>query len=373
MKKTKKNSKKTGQVVASSPEERERLAAANRGNTLETTENALVTHGSGVTIPAQTVEVLPAEVPVSVVPARRAKSKRENVTREYAPDSEQNSDWEFQVKQEELVTSEGVKSGIHAVIRADTGAVIGQYSGQKAVQYSDIVSAFETGLQKIGLQFKREIFTTGNGARMFGEFQIGEKITIATEDFFQVLRLQSSHDGSLKPGFCFEGKRLACLNGAMISEKIMEIYKKHSEKFDLSYLSENIITAIETGQNYLAQTIGRMIDIQITDEQAKAILSNIVALGSLKGVSPRAGYIIHDNWKNPSDDEKGLGNSLYRLYNAATRFARDVEKSGRFELSRRANLFVTGAFDLAARNPANLQKLLAPPVSPLDFEGTKVK
>ena len=44
---------------------------------------------------------------------------------------DQSEQWEFPVAQEELVTSKGVASGIHAVIRGDTGQVIGSYRGQK--------------------------------------------------------------------------------------------------------------------------------------------------------------------------------------------------------------------------------------------------
>jgi hypothetical protein len=301
-----------------------------------------------------------------------AKAKRTNYSMNLKADESQSNNWDFKVIQENLKTSRGIDSGIHAVIREDTGIVIGQYSGAKVLPYIDIINAFENGMANAGLAFTRSLFTTGNGARFFGEYTIGELSIIGGEKFANKLRLQSSHDGTLQAGFCFEAMRLACLNGMMLLQTIWAMMKKHSEKLDISFLTDNIQQAIDAGNGHLLETVDRMSDVQISDTQARAILSNIVNMGASKGVSPRAGHVIYDNWRNPSADETTIGNSLYRLYNCATRFTRDIEKLGRFEMSRKANLFITGAFDLAARNPQNLQKLLTSPVTLLDFDGVVV-
>jgi hypothetical protein len=118
--------------------------------------------------------------------------------------------------------------------------------------------------------------------------------------------------------------------------------------------------------------VERMGNIEISDSNARNIVSNIVDLGKLKGVSPKTGHLVFNNWRNPSNDEKPLGNTLYRLYNAATRLTRDVENVGRFEMSRKANVFLTGAFDLAAKRGTDLERLLATPANPLDFDGVTV-
>ena len=299
------------------------------------------------------------------------KAKTTNYTMNLASDKTQSDTWEFQVYQEHLKTSRGVESGIHAVIREDTGEVIGQYKGEKVLPYTDIVSAFEDGLNNAGMSFTRSLMTTGNGARFFGRYEVGV-ITVNNESFSNILRLQSSHDGSLQAGFSFEAERLACLNGMMLMQTIFAMMKKHSEKLDITFLRNNIQQAIDAGQKSLTEFSTRLLDISVTDAQARVILSNIVSLGASKGMSPRVGHVVYDNWRNPSADERGLGDTLYRLYNAATRFTRDVNKLGRFEMSRRANLFLTGSFDLAARHNANLQKLLAIPSAPLDFDGVTV-
>jgi len=299
------------------------------------------------------------------------KAKTTNYTMNLANDKTQSNQWDFEVCQEHLKTSRGVDSGIHAVIRQDTGAVIGQYSGQKVLPYTDMVQAFEDGLASAGFNFSRQLMTTGNGARFFGRYEVGT-VKVANESFTNILRLQSSHDGSLQAGFSFEAERLACLNGMMLMQTIFAMLKKHSEKLDIAFLKDNIQTAIDAGAKSISEFTMRLIDIAVNDNQVRAILSNIVAMGASKGMSPRVGHVVYDNWQNPSTDERGLGDTLYRLYNAATRFTRDVDKLGRFEMSRRANLYLTGSFDLAARNTVNLQKLLSAPSTPLDFDGVTV-
>lgn len=297
---------------------------------------------------------------------------RKNVSMIDSPDKEQSDVWDFPVHQEELLTSSGVKSGIHAVIRGDTGGVIGQYKGEKVLPYPQLVETFENALTGGGYAFNRQIITTGNGGRMFARFDIGNGLHASGEAFNQIIRLQSSHDGKLTPGFSFEAQRLACLNGMMGMAELFAIFRKHSTNFDIGFLTRNIKQAIDSGCIEIQATVERMGNIPIDNGQARNILSNIVSLGSLKGVSPRAGYLINNNWENPTEDEKPLGDTLYRLYNSATRFCRDVENVGRFELSRRANLYITGAFDLAARRSTDLEKLLAEPTTSLDFDGVTV-
>jgi len=154
----------------------------------------------------------------------------------------------------------------------------------------------------------------------------------------------------------------------MLMASVFAIFKKHAESLDLSFIGKNVVMAIEAGQNHLTKTVEGMAKIEVNDGQARNILSNIVSKGKLAGVSARTGYLINHNWQNPSEDEKRLGNTLFRLYNAATRLTRDIDRVGRFELSRRANLYLTGAFDLAARQPNSLSALLATPTELLEFD-----
>ena len=285
---------------------------------------------------------------------------------------DQSTEWEFPVAQEELVTSKGVASGIHAVIRGDTGQVIGSYRGQKVLPYSQLVETFETVLNDAQIPFQRQLLTTQNGGRFFGKYDLGNGLAVKEESFKSILRLQSSHDGTLTPGFGFEAERLVCLNGMMIMAEVFAMFKKHSEKLDLGFIELNVTKAIEAGQGHLTKTVKSMSEIGISDKQARNVLSNIVSKGKCAGVSPRTGFLVYHNWQTPTEDEKQLGDTLYRLYNSAMRFTRDVDKVGRFELSRRANLYLTGTFDLASRQTHAMKALLDTPSEPLEFDAVTV-
>lgn len=301
-----------------------------------------------------------------------ARGTIKNVSMVKTADAEQSAQWDFPVYQEELVTSKGVKSGIHAVIRGDNQAVIGQYRGNKVLPYPVIVEKFETALESNGIAFKRSFITTANGGRFWGRYDIGNGAHVGNDSFNKIIRLQSSHNGSLTPGFSLEMERLACLNGMMGMAQVFALFQRHSENFDLGFISENIVQSIENGTNHAVGMVEKMGNLQITDGQARNIVSNIIGLGGKAGVSPKTGHLIYNNWRNPSKDETILGDTLYRLYNATTRLTRDIASVGRFEMSRKANVFVTGAFDLAVSGKHNLEKLLATPAKPLEFDAVTV-
>lgn len=301
-----------------------------------------------------------------------ARKQRLNVSMVKTADKEQSADWDFPVYQEELITSKGVMSGIHAVVRGDNHAVIGQYRGQKVIPYRDLTEAFETGLQDAGLKFDRSLITTANGARFFARYNVGNGLHINGEGFNKIFSLQSSYNGSLTHGYEFEVERLKCLNRMTGFVSVHELYRKHSVSLKADFIAEDIHNAIENGEKNVKEVIEKMAAIEIGDGDAQNILSNIVQKGALSGVSERTAHLINHNWRNPSADESPLGNTLYRLYNAATRFSRDVATVGRFEMSRKANIYLTGAFDLAARRSTDLNALLATPIKKLDFDAVTV-
>jgi hypothetical protein len=286
-------------------------------------------------------------------------------------DKQQSEQWNFPILQEVLKTSRGISTGIHAVIREDSGEMIGQYSDEKAISYAKISSSFEAGLIKLGFEVQKNAFVTGNGSRFFANYSLDME-KIAGESFSCNVRLQAAHDGSLKRGFSFFMKRLACLNGMMITSEVFSIYKKASMNFDLSFLENNIQNAIDGGKSHVKGSIEKMLQIPLETSQVEKIASNLVTLGKFKGVTERAGLFMVHNWNNPSADEMPLGNNLYRLYNAATRWTRDIENKQRFEMANKANVFISGAFDLASRRVTDLDKLLAIPVESLDFAGTEI-
>lgn len=304
---------------------------------------------------------------VKYEPKTKMKTKRQTLSMKLKADEGQKQKWDFAISQEILKTSKGIPTGIHAVIRNDTGEMIGSYSDEKASPYPNIVAAFEAGLAKLTNDWKREkILVTSNGGRLFADYLINT-ITVGGETFGCYVRLLSSHNGTQKAGFMFYVKRLSCFNGMMLADKIFSIFKRHAKDLDLSFLDTELHTAVEAGQNHVRESLDKMQGIALDNTLAMNICSNIVALGATKGVGERAGYFMFHNWMNPSADETALGNTLYRLYNAATRWTRDIEALNRFEMGNKANLYISGAFGLAARNHSQLERLLSAPVVMLDF------
>lgn len=288
-------------------------------------------------------------------------------------DAGQSNIWDFPVFQEELKTTAGRRSGIHAVIREDTGDVIGQYKGVKMTENRIIVNEAEERFASLGLVFQREQFiTTQGGARFFGKYSIG-KMDIAGEQFNQTVTITNSYDGSLKIALELAVMRLLCLNGMQGFATVLSQLRKHSESTSIiEEIGENFARGIEDSTKAIAQTVTKMREIELNNSQAETVLSNLAQTGAKSGVGEKHAVMIHRNWTAPSNDEKPLGNTLYRLYNAATRYARDVANIGREEMSRRANTFITGAFDLSIRQGSFNQSFLVPSTSPIAFNGYSV-
>lgn len=304
-----------------------------------------------------------------------ARGAIKNVSMVKTADSEQGTKWDFEVEQAEFLNPYDAekKTGVWGVFRRDTNQYVGQYKGLKVLPYTRLVNTFEESLDKAGIVPQSKSFiTTMNGGRFWGRYDIGNGVHVGNDGFKRIITLQGSYNGSLKHGYSVEMERLACLNGMVIMEQVFAMFEKCSANNDLEFISTDMPTVLENGTQYALQSVERMGNITLNDDKARNIVSNIVDMGKLRGVSPKTGHLIFNNWRNPTQDEKPLGDTLYRLYNAATRLTRDIANVGRFEMSRKANVFVSGAFDLAVRRDTDLAKLLATPANPLDFDAVTV-
>lgn len=321
----------------------------------------------------RTIDISTAVVPVVPVAAVvRQRKARSNVTMIATPDETQrDNDWQFPVAQRQLTNPfDGSLLPLHGVFRTDTNTYLGEYKGQKMLPYTELVSAFDTALTSGGIEFQRSILTTNNGARMFATYSLD--VRKGNDAFTRKVMLHSSYNGTLANEYQFMAEMLRCLNGMIGMATVQAVCQKHSTRFDMGRMTHNVVQAIENGTEETERMIERMGNIAITDAQARNILSNIVAKGNNAGVSPKAGYLTYHNWRNPQANVDPSGDTLWRLYNGATRMLRDVAHVGRFELSRRGNLYLTGAFHLAAERKNDLATLLATPATPLDFDNVTV-
>jgi len=284
-------------------------------------------------------------------------------------DEGQSNTWDFPVFQEELQTKRGIGSGMFAVIREDTGKVVGEYRGLKMLPNTEMVQRFETMVSEAGETFKQvSALTTKDGSRFFAKYQIGNETKIVGESYGKVVTLVNSYDGSLTPELDYSMLRIRCLNGVISLASVTNIRdKKHALTFDLISQVSRFIAGMAEAHKGTTEAIEEMTRIKLNDAQADNVLANLVSNGKNFSFAEKHAVLIQRNWRNPVADEKPLGDTLYRLYNAATRYARDVERVGRFELSQRTNAYIGDAFGLSLRQKSFAQRFLAPSPLKIDF------
>jgi len=276
----------------------------------------------------------------------------------------QTSDFDFNVQQVPLFDSQGRRSGFFGNQRTDTGGVLGVTSDRYGiVQHGDLIGAAEEGFANAGLgEFERNVFVTGDGARMRTHYDFkNQKRALRREDR-QVgdevglrLTLQNSFDRSLRVSFALGMLRLVCTNGMTTLENEVSMTKKHSSNVETSFLEDAIKKAVS---NWDA-AVNKAEDLTkqaIEHDQGLTILGNLVRMGSL---SERMSGEIAKVWNDPAYDEDKDRN-LYNLYNATTQhLTRNVEDT-RSELADRTSRNVFKKLWGATNRESDMAKLLLP-------------
>jgi len=247
-----------------------------------------------------------------------------------------DQEWDFDVKQVELLTPCGRKSGILGVQRQDTGAIIGQYKRQSLLANKTLIERFEEAINKLGIKFERKIRTYSNGARMEAIYKFPEMTkNIAGENHTACVTIRNSYDGTWKISGYSLVERLICLNGVVSQAKSFALAQRHGKEIDLNSCIQKLEQAAQNVDNeaILLENLARR---DVTTSQVENILGNISAQSS-NHFSLKTATRVLLNWHNPSDDEKPLGNNLYRLMQAGTRTMRDLTNAGRAEMASKAN------------------------------------
>jgi len=285
-----------------------------------------------------------------------------------APDGKNNSDWDFPVETGELVTPGGRASGVFGVIRTDTGECVGQYrKGDTMLPNKSLIQAFEEGMFKLGLTWERKIHVYGNGARMEAKYDLnGLDMDIAGERHSPGFYVRNSYDGSWKVSGFTMVRRLVCLNGAIGTSKAFAINSRHKAELDLSDVVARIESAMD-GNKQSVEYINNMTKIGLNDSQVLNVLGNVAALSKGK-FSLKAARLTYANWANPTQDEKPLGDTMYRLFQSGTRYGRELERVGKASAAS-ASMWEFGQMLTLAANPGigkwakgAMDQLLASPV-----------
>ena len=278
--------------------------------------------------------------------------------------------YDFTAKQVEVphpIT--GKKSGYYMNIRQDTGDIMGWTTDRYGlVQHRDIVGFADNAFADRGIEVKRKVYVTENGAKMRAVYDlIGSEYQAKVPQVGDImgyrLTAQNSLDRSLRMAYALGLKRLACLNGMTTTESEVEMTKKHSLNVNLNEVLSP--RALDTALDKMKESLtvyGRLAQSEVSQERGIIILQN---LANAKVFSEKVRESIAGIW-NAQPEGSGRGGdadkarNLYNLNNAVTEHLTYEVADTRFEYANRVTSQVLKRFDKATRNTKVLEKLWSP-------------
>ena len=253
-----------------------------------------------------------------------------------------SSNFSFPVTLEPL-TVEGHDSGFYGTVRRDEGfpRVLGVAGERYALlQNSDFINQIEDGFKKADLSgFEREVSVMDHGARCQAQWTFKNRTIkvkkVGDEMAFRVTA-RNSYDGSWKVSLVDTIERLACLNGAVRSEKGIMLQGKHTSRLNVDRIVGGLGTMLERFETW-AQDLDLLV-VPIEQAQGSHILSHAQEDGIISG-STRDGILSF--WNAPRRKED-TDRTVYNLWNAGTEFFTHVLKRERFQYADTVNAEFTG-------------------------------
>ena len=253
-----------------------------------------------------------------------------------------SSNFSFPVTLEPL-TVEGHDSGFYGTVRRDEGfpRVLGVAGERYALlQNSDFINQIEDGFKKADLSgFEREIAVMDHGARCQAQWTFKNRTikvrSVGDEMAFRVTA-RNSYDGSWKVSLVDTIERLACLNGAVRSEKGIMLQGKHTSRLNVDRIVGGLGTMLERFATW-AQDLDLLV-VKIEQAEGSHILSHAQEDGIISG-STRDGILSF--WNAPRRKED-TDRTVYNLWNAGTEFFTHVLKRERFQYADTVNAEFTG-------------------------------
>ena len=253
-----------------------------------------------------------------------------------------SSNFSFPVTLEPL-TVEGHDSGFYGTVRRDEGfpRVLGVAGERYALlQNSDFINQIEDGFKKADLSgFEREVSVMDHGARCQAQWTFKNRTikvrSVGDEMAFRVTA-RNSYDGSWKVSLVDTIERLACLNGAVRSEKGIMLQGKHTSRLNVDRIVGGLGTMLERFETW-AQDLDLLV-LPIKQAEGSHILSHAQDEGIISG-STRDGILGFWNAPRRVQDEE---RTVYNLWNAGTEFFTHVLKRERFQYADTVNAEYTG-------------------------------
>lgn len=251
---------------------------------------------------------------------------------ERKPESFRRFQWDSPVETEELLTANGSRSGIFAVVanRGDQHggeAVVGKYSkGEVLTSNVELTDKVESALDAIGWEFSRSEQVWRNGGGFTATYSILTPIdgmeSLIHSPIMPQLKLHNSYDGLWKKYLEFAMEILLCLNGATGFLDAASMKIKHA-KDSLDRFALGINGVIESGRDAMP-SLASLGDMAINDEQAVNLFTNIARASSSNAISDKTALTMLASYFSPDDNESRLTPSLWRAYMAGTRAMRDL-------------------------------------------------
>lgn len=271
-----------------------------------------------------------------------------------------SSNFSFPVTLEPL-TVEGHDSGFYGTVRRDEGfprvlGVAGERYG--LLQNSDFIEQIEAGFRKADLSgFERQVAVMDHGARCQAQWVFKNRTIkvkkVGDEMAFKVTA-RNSYDGSWKVSLVDTIERLACLNGAVRSEKGIMLQGKHTSRLNVDRIVGGLGTMLERFETWASDL--DLLVLPITQAQGSHILSHAQEEGIISG-STRDGILGFWNAPRRKEDEE---RTVYNLWNAGTEFFSHVLKRERFQYADTVNAEFTGWAMELGRSPDRLKRVTSP-------------
>jgi len=271
-----------------------------------------------------------------------------------------SSNFAFPVTLEPL-TVEGYDSGFYGTVRRDEGfprvlGVAGERYG--LLQNGDFINQIEEGFRKADLSgFEREVAVMDHGARCQAQWTFKNRTIkvrkVGDEMAFRVTA-RNSYDGSWKVSMVDTIERLACLNGAVRSEKGIMLQGKHTSRLNVDRIVGGLGTMLQRFESW-AQDLDLLV-LPITQAHGSHILSHAQEDGIISG-STRDGILSFWNAPRRKEDEE---RTVYNLWNAGTEFFTHVLKRERFQYADTVNAEYTGWMMEIGRDKDKLLRVTTP-------------
>jgi hypothetical protein len=271
-----------------------------------------------------------------------------------------SSNFSFPVTLEPL-TVEGYDSGFYGTVRRDEGfprvlGVAGERYG--LLQNGDFINQIEEGFKKANLSgFEREVAVMDHGARCQAQWTFKNRTikvrSVGDEMAFRVTA-RNSYDGSWKVSLVDTIERLACLNGAVRSEKGIMLQGKHTSRLNVDRIVGGLGTMLQRFETW-AQDLDLLV-LPISQAHGSHILSHAQEDGIISG-STRDGILSFWNAPRRKEDEE---RTVYNLWNAGTEFFTHVLKRERFQYADTVNAEYTGWMMEIGRDKDKLLRVTTP-------------